>query len=246
MASRTGDSDSESPVEHQGSLQFHSPASWDANSNRRPIVAGTPSTSSGFYCSVQMFEAHAGVHSAELPADARLGRVAGLCPRVNRGLRRHAWGQSLPCQDAQFRFSPVEPTAVSRCKHQLYAPGQAARLGRRKSPVERGVGMDVPMVADQDQALGLAVARMIRRRPAPGAPSPCPCAGDGVGRTPLTQRIHEQPEGAGAVPHVFVGRIARSRRCGVRLSAHSGLGCSFHADHRIARIVGLGSVDVGF
>ena len=129
MASRTGDSDSESPVKHQGSLQFHSPASWDANSNSRPSVAGTPSTSSGFYCSVQMFEEHAGVHSAELPVDARVhARVSG----------------------------------------------------------------------------------------------------GGVGRTPLAQRLHEQPEG-GVVPHVFTYSLAGwpgRAGCGVRLSARSGLGCS--------------------
>ena len=63
-----------------------------------------------------MFEAHAGVGGAELPVDALLGRVAGLHPRsglrVDRGLRRHARGQGLPRQDAQFRFGPAELAAV--------------------------------------------------------------------------------------------------------------------------------------
>ena len=85
-----------------------------------------------------MFEAHAGVGGAELPVNALLGRVAGLRSgsdlRVNRVLRRHARGQSLPRQNAQFRFGPVELAAVSGRKHQLYAPGQAARLGGRKRP----------------------------------------------------------------------------------------------------------------
>ena len=45
-----------------------------------------------------MFEAHAGVGSAELPVDALLGRVAGLRPRGDlRGDR------GLPRQDAQLR-----------------------------------------------------------------------------------------------------------------------------------------------
>ena len=85
-----------------------------------------------------MFEAHAGVGSAELPVDALLGRVAGLRPggdlRVDRVLRRPAQGQNLARQDAQFRFGPVEPAAVPGRKHPLYAPGQAVRLGGRKRP----------------------------------------------------------------------------------------------------------------
>ena len=47
-------------------------------------------------------------------------------------------------------------------KHHLYAPGQAMHLGGRKRPVQRCVGMGVQIAADQDPALSLAVARMIR------------------------------------------------------------------------------------
>ena len=47
-------------------------------------------------------------------------------------------------------------------KHQMYAPGQAARFGGRKHPVKGGVGVGVQMATDPDQALGLAGARMIR------------------------------------------------------------------------------------
>ena len=52
----------------------------------------------------------------------------------------------------------MEPAAVPGRKHSLYALDQAARLGGRKRPVKRGVGMGVQIVADPDQALGLAVA----------------------------------------------------------------------------------------
>ena len=111
-----------------------------------------------------MFEAHAGVGGAALPVDALLGGATGLRPRgdlrVDRVLRRPARGQGLARQDAQFRFGHVEPAAVPGRKHQLYALGQTARLGGRKRPVKRGVGIQI--VADLDQALGLAVARMIR------------------------------------------------------------------------------------
>ena len=100
-----------------------------------------------------MFEAYAGIGGAELPVDALLGRVADLRPRgdqrVDRGLRRHARGQGLPRQDAQFRFGHVEPTAVLGRKHQLYALGQAARLCGRKRPVG-GVGMGIQIIADSD------------------------------------------------------------------------------------------------
>ena len=75
---------------------------------------------------VQMFETHAGVGGAELPVNALLGRVAGLRPRgdlcMNRVLRGPARGQGLARQDAQFRFSPVEPAAVPGRKHQADAP----------------------------------------------------------------------------------------------------------------------------
>ena len=64
-----------------------------------------------------MFEVHAGVRGAELPVDAFWGRVASLRPRGDlrgdRGLRRPARGQGLTRQDAQFRFGPVEPAAVT-------------------------------------------------------------------------------------------------------------------------------------
>ena len=63
-----------------------------------------------------MFEAPAGVRGPERPVDAGLGHVVGLSPRgvlcIDRGRRRPARGQGLPRQDAQFRFGPVEPTAV--------------------------------------------------------------------------------------------------------------------------------------
>ena len=56
------------------------------------------------------------------------------------------------------------------------------------------------MVADQDQTRGLAVARMIR---------------EGLHRAPRTQRLHAQPDGAGAVPHVFIviGRVGYGVLC---------------------------------
>ena len=92
---------------------------------------------------VQMFEAHAGVGGAEQPMDAFWGCVAGLRPggdlRVGRVLRRHARGQGLPRQDAQFRFGPVDPAAVPGRKHQADAPAPALSLGGRKGPAKRGV-----------------------------------------------------------------------------------------------------------
>ena len=193
-----------------------------------------------------MFEAHTGIVGAELPVDALLSRVAGLRPRgdlrVDRGLRGHTRGQGLARQDAQFRFGPVEPTAVPGRKHPLYAPSQAARLGPRKRPVKRGVGMGVQIVADQDQALGLAVARMVRKGLHRARPVHARAPGGGVGRAPLAQRFHEHPEGAGAAPHVCVvvgGRAARARRVRRPLVGPQRFGWFVHADHRIARIVGL-------
>ena len=112
------------------------------------------STLSCFNYRVQVLEADAGVLGAELPVEARLGGVAVLRPggdlRVDGGLRGQARGQGLPRQAAQFRFGPVEPAAVPGRKPQAYASGQAARLGGRKGPVERGAGMGVQIVADQD------------------------------------------------------------------------------------------------
>ena len=70
----------------------------------------------------------------------RLGPRGG--PPPTRGPARGprpARGQGLPRQDAQFRFSPVEPTTMPGRKHPLYAPG----LGGRKRPVQRGAGMGV-------------------------------------------------------------------------------------------------------
>ena len=119
-----------------------------------------------FHCRVQFLEADTGVGGTELPVDALLGRVAVLRPRgdlrVNLILRGHARGQGLARQDAQLRFGPVEPAVVPGRKHQEDALGQAVRLGGRKGPGKRAVSVGVQVVADQDQTLGLVVARMIR------------------------------------------------------------------------------------
>ena len=175
---------------------------------------------------VQMFEAHAGIGGAELPMDALLDRVAGLRPRgalrVDAACVGMREGQGLARQDAQFRFGPVEPAAVPGRKHSLYAPSQTACLGGRKRPVKRGVGMGVQIVADPDQALGLAVAWRWRFATGPAVP-----------RT---------SEGAGDAPHVFVvvgGGVPRTRRLRRPLVGLQRFGLLVHADHRIARIVGL-------
>ena len=94
-----------------------------------------------------------------------------------------AW---LARQDAQFRFGPVEPAAVPGRKHQLYALGHAVRLGGRKRLVKRGVGVGVHMVTDPDQALGLAVARMIREGLHLARPVHA--------RAPWAQRFYEHPK----------------------------------------------------
>ena len=79
--------------------------------------------------------------------------------------------------------------------------------------------MGVQIVADPDQMLGMAVARMIRK----GLDRVRPVHG----RAPRAQRFHEHPDHAGAAPYVCVviggGRAAGY---GGRVSARSGLGCS--------------------
>ena len=80
---------------------------------------------------------------------------------------------------ASERSTPVRPCGANgraEAETPTVRAGPGGALGGRKRPVKRGVGMSVQMVADPDQALGLAVARMIRG-PAPDAPSPRPCAG---------------------------------------------------------------------
>ena len=171
-----------------------------------------------------MFEAHAGIGGAELPVDALWGRVAGLrlggALRGDRVLRRPAPGQGLARQDAQFRFGPVEPTAVPGRKHQLYALRQALRLGWRKGPEERGVGMGVQVVADPDQALGLAAARVVGQGSHLMRPvhSRVPGGGGLCATGP-------EPDGAGAVPHVFIvvgGEACPGAGRGGRMSARRG------------------------
>ena len=123
---------------------------------------------------------------------------------------------------------------------ELHALRQALRLGARKGPEKRAVSVSVQVVADQDQALGLAVARMIREgldrvRPVHGrAPR------GGVDRAPRAQRFHEHPDRAGAVPHVCVvvgGGAPRTRRLRRPLVGPQPFGLFVPADHRIARIV---------
>ena len=126
---------------------------------------------------------------------------------------------------------------MPRRKHQLYAPGQAARLGGRKGPVKRGVGMGVQVVADPDQALGLAVARIIREGLYLARPSTS-VRRSVAGRAPRAQRFHEHPNDAGAASHVCVvvgSGTTRARRLRRSLVAPQRFGLFVHADHWIAR-----------
>ena len=71
--------------------------------------------------------------------------------------------------------------------------------------------MGVQMVADQDQALGRAIARMIRDSLHRARSMHGRASSGGVGGTPLAA----DPKGAGAAPHVFVvvgGGMSRARR----------------------------------
>ena len=164
-----------------------------------------------FLLRVQMFEAHTGVGGAELPMDALLGRVATAHAVTCVGTEPAASGHSLWSQRS---CRGVNTNCTRRANQRASAGGNAWK--------KRGVSVGVQIVADQDQALGLAVARIIREglhlaRPVYAA------------RAPQAQQFHEHPEGAGAAPHVFVvvgGGPARARRLRRPLSARNGLGCS--------------------
>ena len=104
--------------------------------------------------------------------------------------------------------------------------------------------MGVQVVADPGQAFGLTVARGRggAAKACTGRAQSAVAPGGGVGRAPLAQRCHEEPEGAGAAPHVCIvagGGLARPRgarrpRCGQPL-----FGPFVSAEHGIARIVRL-------
>ncbi len=92
--------------------------------------------------------------------------------------------------------------------------------------------MGVQVVADPDQALGLAVARMIRQ----GLDLVRPVHV----RALRAQRLHEHPDRAGAAPHVFIvvgGEMAWARRLRRLLVGPQEFGVFVPADHRTARIV---------
>ena len=101
--------------------------------------------------------------------------------------------------------------------------------------------MGVQVVADPGQAFGLTVSAGATRA-CTGRAQSAVAPGGGVGRAPLVQRFHEEPEDAGAAPHVCIiaggGRArprgARRPRCGQPL-----FGRFVPAEHGIARIVRL-------
>ena len=62
--------------------------------------------------------------------------------------------------------------------------------------------MRVQVVADPDQVLGLAIARVVDQGTHRVRPVHDRAPGGGMGRAPRAQGFHEQPDGAGAVPHV--------------------------------------------
>ena len=64
--------------------------------------------------------------------------------------------------------------------------------------------MGVQVVAHQRQALGLAVARMVGYGLPLARPVHRRALSGSVDGAPPAQRFHEQPDGAGATPHVFV------------------------------------------
>ncbi len=102
--------------------------------------------------------------------------------------------------------------------------------------------MGVQRVADPDQALGLAVARMIRTR------AFTKCAQSTAVRRAVALAVCHGPSGSTNIQrvqvtrHVFIvvgGGMARTRRLRRTLVGPQRFGLFVPADHRIARIIGM-------
>src|SRR5260370_33018261 len=100
-----------------------------------------PSVGSISIFGVQMLQFCSSIFGGELPIDRCLIAVSFVLPSSGfigeRLFVGNSPGETLPCQDVQFDFSHVEPTAVLGGVDDLQTPNQPARLLGRKGSVRR-------------------------------------------------------------------------------------------------------------
>ena len=91
------------------------------------------------------------VGRGELPIDSELAGVAVFVPSVCRfgdgRPSREAAGQALACEDTEFGFRPIQPTAVLGRVDQFQLAEERQRLGRAEGLGARGEIMRGQVVA---------------------------------------------------------------------------------------------------
>jgi len=106
-----------------------------------------------------MLELDAGVVGGEAPIGLGVAEVAEFGPGAdlaNEGFV--VWDapiEALGSQDGEFGFCQIKPGAMLRRVDPFEAVDEAARLGRGEGFVERRLGVDIQVVLEQSDDLGI-------------------------------------------------------------------------------------------
>src|SRR5919199_6142952 len=147
-------------VSSRKTRRLGSSAGWRRMNTRRAWATSGRSCSaacsalSAFHCWVEFTELDAGVRGRELPIGFDSGGIAPAPPSVDMALERclvaHPVRQ-IGAEGAQLDFGHIQPRAVLGRVMDLETVGDALGLLGRERLVERGRGVGVELVHDQDK-----------------------------------------------------------------------------------------------
>ncbi len=160
----------------------------------------------------------AGIGDGERPAGRGGHGIAVRLPRrevlVQHRPVRDPLGQHLPLEHADLELGHVSPGAVYGGEAQRDLAGDPERLCGRKGGVQRLKAMDVEIVADDDQALGIGELDINQLAQDMGEVDAATVIGGGD-VAPAELRRRGQEEAGAAAPGilgVLAGRLARGHR----------------------------------
>src|SRR5215210_4774825 len=180
-----------------------SPENW----SRVPSnwLTSGPSALSALHYRVEFTELDAGVRGGELPIGPGSGGVAPVLPGLDVALQRRPVAdpvRQVAAEGAQLNLGHVQPRAVLGGVVDLEPVGEALGLLGRERLVERGRGVGVELVHDQDELVCLAVAPVHQvAHEARPVLTPAPVGDRHL--APAAERLEGREQIGGTVAHVF-------------------------------------------